>query len=80
MPGSNGPKPAWYFAFDAVRLTAPYVRPWKPPRNPTMYGRPVEWRASFIAASTTSAPELPRYVRSLPCIGAIRAMAAAVSA
>ena len=22
-PGSSGPKPLWYFAFDAVRLTAP---------------------------------------------------------
>ena len=31
--------PAWYFAFDAVSETAPYVRPWNAPRNATTYGR-----------------------------------------
>ena len=45
-----------------------------------MYGRPVKCRASFIEASTTSAPELPRYVRSFPDIGAMSAIAFAVSA
>ena len=38
-PGSSGPNPAWYFAFDAVSETEPYVRPWKAPRKATMYGR-----------------------------------------
>ena len=37
-----------------------------------MYGRLVAKRASLIAASTTSVPELPRYVRARPLIGAIR--------
>ena len=60
MPGSSGPKPAWYFAFEAVSETDPYVRPWKAPRNATMYGRLVAKRASLIDASTTSVPELPR--------------------
>src|SRR6185369_1485872 len=65
-PGSSGPNPAWYFAFDAVSDTAPYVRPWNAPRNATTYGRLVAYRASLIDASTTSAPELPRYVLARP--------------
>ncbi len=38
-PGRSGPKPAWYFAFEAVSETAPYVRPWNAPRKATTYGR-----------------------------------------
>ena len=59
-PGSSGPNPAWYLAFDAVSETDPYVRPWNAPRNATMYGRFVAKRASLIEVSTTSVPELPR--------------------
>ena len=55
-PGRSGPNPAWYFAFDAVSETEPYVRPWNAPRNATTYGRFVAKRASLIAASTTSVP------------------------
>ena len=39
---------------------APKVRPWKAPRKAMMPGRPVTRRASFRAASTASAPELPK--------------------
>ena len=38
-----------------------------------MYGRLVAKRASLIDASTTSVPELPRYARTRPEIGAMRA-------
>ena len=60
MPGRSGPKPAWYFALDAVSETEPYVRPWNAPRKATTYGRFVAKRASLIEASTTSVPEFPR--------------------
>src|SRR5262245_34383791 len=69
-PGSSGPNPAWYLAFEAVSETDPYERPWNAPRNETTYGRLVANRASLIAVSTTSVPELPRYVRARPDIGA----------
>src|SRR4029078_8788223 len=65
-PGSNGPKPAWYLALEAVSETEPYERPWNAPRNATTYGRAVAWRASLIAVSTISVPELPRYARARP--------------
>ena len=73
IPGRSGPKPAWYFAFEAVSDSEPYVRPWKAPRNATMYGRLVAKRASLMDASTASVPELPRKARTLPEIGAMRA-------
>ena len=76
MPGSSGPKPLWYLAFDAVRLTAPYVRPWNAPWKPMRYGRPVAYRASFMAPSTPSAPELVRNARVGPEIGATSVSAA----
>jgi len=75
-PGSNGPKPLWYLAFDAVRLTAPYVRPWNAPWNAITYGRPVAYRDSLSAPSTPSAPELVRNTRVGPEIGATSASAA----
>ncbi len=76
-PGRSGPKPAWYLALEAVRLTAPYVRPWKAPRKATTYWRRVWKRASLRAASTASAPELPRKTRVGPLMGAMRAISAA---
>jgi hypothetical protein len=44
--------------FEVVMLVAPYVRPWNPPRNATIPGRPVIRRASFMAPSIASDPEL----------------------
>src|SRR3954454_12067 len=80
-PGRSGPKPAWYFAFDAVSDTAPYVRPWKAPRNATTYGRFVTWRAVLTAVSTPPAPPLPRYPPPRPpAIGLIPAIRWQVSA
>ena len=38
----------------------PAVRPWKPPRNATMPGRPVTRRASLMTPSTASAPVLQK--------------------
>ena len=46
-----------------VRLMAPYVRPWNAPRKAMMSLRPVALRASLIAPSTASAPELVRKTR-----------------
>ena len=65
----------WYLAFDAVRLTAPYVRPWNAPKKLITYWRPVAYRASLSAPSTASAPELVRNTRVGPDIGAVSASA-----
>jgi dihydrofolate synthase/folylpolyglutamate synthase len=43
-----------------VRESEPYVLPWKAPANAMMRCRLVWKRASFIAASIASVPELPR--------------------
>ena len=45
-------------------LVAPKVRPWKPPRNAMIPGRPVTRRHSFRAASIASAPELRKSTES----------------
>src|SRR5664279_1734104 len=79
-PGSIGPKPAWYFALDAVSETEPYVRPWNAPRNATRYCRLVAKRASLIEPSTASVPELVRKTLDFSFIGAMRASSAHVSA
>ena len=49
-----------------VRLAAPVVRPWNPPRNVMIASRPVVWRESFIAPSTASAPLFPKNTVSSP--------------
>ena len=71
MPGSNGPNVARYSDFDAVIDTLPYDRPWKAPRNPITYCRPVWCRASLMAASTASVPEFVRNDRAGPPTGVI---------
>src|ERR1035437_6334958 len=79
-PGNIGPKPARYFALEAVSDTEPYERPWKAPRNETRYWRLVTKRASLIEPSTASVPELPRKTRHSSFIGALRASSAHISA
>ena len=59
-PPISGSKCARYFTFELVSAMAPWVRPWKPPRNATTFGRRVTYLASFTAASTASAPEFER--------------------
>ena len=59
-PPMSGSKWARYFTVDEVSAIAPWVRPWKPPRNAITSGRPVATLASFTAASTASAPEFER--------------------
>jgi hypothetical protein len=60
--GKSGPIPLRYFALLAVSDSEPMLRPWNPPRNATSPGRCVWLRASLIAASTASVPELVRNV------------------
>ena len=43
---------------EVVTLVAPIVRPWKAPRKAMIPGRPVTRRASLIAPSMVSEPEL----------------------
>jgi hypothetical protein len=43
--------------FDVVTLVAPNVRPWNPPRNAMIPGRPVTRLASLSAPSIASEPE-----------------------
>jgi len=50
--------------FDVVTLAAPYVRPWKPPRNAMIPGLPVTRRASFSAPSIASEPEFRNMTES----------------
>ena len=45
-------------------LAAPIVRPWKPPRNAMIPGRPVTRRASLIAASIAYDPEFMKKTES----------------
>jgi hypothetical protein len=54
-------------------VTAPVVRPWNAPRKAMMAVRRVEWRASLMAASTASVPELVRKTRFFELPGASRA-------
>ncbi len=79
-PGNSGAKPSWYFAFDAVSVTLPYERPWKPPRNAITYCLPVLWRASLIAPSTASVPEFVRNERAGPPTVVISSRTAQTSA
>jgi hypothetical protein len=44
--------------FEVVTLVAPNVRPWNAPWNAMIPGRPVTRRASFMAPSIASDPEL----------------------
>ena len=59
-PVSSGSKWARYLTLEEVSAMAPWVRPWKPPRNTTKVRRPVAILASFIVASIASAPEFER--------------------
>ena len=61
-PGSSGPKCLRYLLLLAVSDSEPRLRPWKPPRKAISCRRLVWWRASLIAASTASVPELVRNV------------------
>ncbi len=47
-----------------MTLIAPNVRPWNPPRNATIPGRPVTRRASLRAPSMTSEPEFRNITES----------------
>ena len=47
------------------------VRPWKPPLNEMMPGRPVKARATLTAFSTASAPVETSMVLAGPATGAI---------
>ena len=50
--------------FEVVTLVAPNVRPWKPPRNAMIPGRPVTRRASLSAPSIASEPEFRNITES----------------
>jgi hypothetical protein len=56
-----------------VRLTAPVERPWNAPRKAMIAVRRVAQRASLMAPSVASVPELVRNTRFLLGPGAIRA-------
>ena len=58
MSGANGSR----YAGRWVSASAPVLRPWKDPSAATMPVRPVR-RASLIAASFASVPELHRKTR-----------------
>ena len=68
-PGTSGSKPCWYFSF-GVADSAPSVRPWKAPRIVMMSTTSVArvsfayFRASLMAASLASVPELQKKARS----------------
>ena len=47
-----------------MTLVAPKVRPWNPPRNATIPGRPVTRRASLSAPSMASEPEFRNITES----------------
>ena len=46
-------------------LVAPIVRPWKAPRKARIAGRPVTRRASLMAPSIASEPELRNRIESI---------------
>ena len=58
-----------------VSDSAPMVRPWKAPSKAISPDRWVWWRASLIAPSTASVPELVRKTRAFSSNGAIDASA-----
>ena len=68
-PPGSGSNPWWYFSC-AVAVTVARVRPWKPPRIVMMSPRSLapcslaHLRASLIAVSLASAPELEKNTRS----------------
>ena len=68
-PGGIGAKPSWYLGC-AVAASAPSVRPWKLLWNETISTRSFSprsqacRRASLMAASLASAPELEKNTRS----------------
>ena len=63
-PGTSGANGA---CFDScgVADSAPYVRPWNPSSSTMIFPTGLALRASLIAASLASAPELAR--NTLPC-------------
>ena len=61
-----------------MTLVAPKVRPWNPPRNAMIPGRPVTRRASLSAPSIASEPELRNMTESSGS-GKVAASAAASS-
>jgi hypothetical protein len=63
-PAISGPKPARNLVPLVVSDAAATVRPWKPPWNAMMLGRPVACRARRSAASTASEPEFAKNIRS----------------
>ncbi len=68
-PPGSGSNPWWYFSC-AVAVTVARVRPWNPPRIVMMSPRSLapcslaHLRASLIAVSFASAPELEKKTRS----------------
>src|SRR4051794_8800546 len=58
-PGTSGANGACLLSW-GVALSAPYVRPWKPPWTETISPPGRRLRASFSAASLASAPELEK--------------------
>ena len=64
--------------FEVVTLAAPNVRPWNPPRNAMIPGRPVTRRASLSAPSIASEPEF-RNITESSGAGNVAASAAASS-
>jgi hypothetical protein len=71
--GAVGEKCSRWTALLAVSESAPSVRPWNPPTNARNLGRRVAYRASFMAASIDSAPELVKNTFFLNLPGVISA-------
>ena len=71
--GSSGPNPARCLIFEFVSDSAPIVRPWNPPSKAMIPGRWVWYRASLMAPSTASVPELVRKTRAFSLNGAMAA-------
>src|SRR5204863_8289366 len=68
---SSGEKWRRWAGLDAVSERAPIERPWKQPKNAIIRGRLVMYRASLIAASIASVPELARNVCFADLPGAV---------
>ena len=64
-PGTSGSKGSLYFSL-CVILNAPMVLPWKQCSVAMKPLLPVFFRASFMAASMDSVPELAKNTRSIP--------------
>jgi hypothetical protein len=69
-PAINGAKPSRWITLLPVSDSAPRVRPWKAPVKAMKFGRRVDQRASFIAPSMDSAPELVKNTRACGSTGA----------